>query len=34
LGVEEPKGEEIKEKVEGTGLRQVRKWLMITVLNV
>jgi hypothetical protein len=33
LGVEEPKGGEIKEKVEGIGLRQASKWLMITVFN-
>jgi hypothetical protein len=33
LGVEEPKGGEIKEKVEGTGLRQASKWLMIMVFS-
>jgi hypothetical protein len=33
LGVEEPKGGEIKEKVEGTGLRKASKWLMITVFS-
>jgi hypothetical protein len=31
LGLEGPKGGEIKEKVEGTRLRQAIKWLMITV---
>jgi hypothetical protein len=33
LGVEGPKGGEIKEKVEGTKLRQASKCSMITVLN-
>jgi hypothetical protein len=31
LGVEGPKGGEIKEKVEGTGLRQANEWSMDTV---
>jgi hypothetical protein len=34
LGVEGPKGGEIKEKVEETKLRQASKWLMVTVFNV
>jgi hypothetical protein len=34
LGVEEPKGGEIKEKVEGTRLRQASKWSMITFFGV
>jgi hypothetical protein len=29
LGVEGPKGGEIKEKVEGTGLRKASKWSMV-----
>jgi hypothetical protein len=33
LGVEGPKGGEIKEKVEETGLRQASKWLMIMVFS-
>jgi hypothetical protein len=33
LGVEEPKGGEIKEKVEGTGLRQASKWSMVKTFN-
>jgi hypothetical protein len=33
LGVEGPKDGEIKEKVEGTGIRQASKWLMITVFS-
>jgi hypothetical protein len=31
LGVEGPKGGEIKEKIEGTRLRQASKWSMIKV---
>jgi hypothetical protein len=34
LGVEGPKGGGIKEKVEGTRLRQVNKWSMITVFSM
>jgi hypothetical protein len=34
LGVEGPKGGEIKEKVEGTRLRQVNKWSMIRVFSM
>jgi hypothetical protein len=34
LGVEGPKGGEIKEKVEGTMLRQASKWSMITVFSM
>jgi predicted dinucleotide-utilizing enzyme len=34
LGVEGPKGGEIKEKVEGTRLRQASKWSMITVFSM
>jgi hypothetical protein len=34
LGVEGPMGGEIKEKVEGTRLRQANKWSMITVFDV
>jgi hypothetical protein len=34
LGVEGSKGGEIKEKVEGTRLRQASKWLMITVFSM
>jgi hypothetical protein len=33
LGVEGLKGGKIKEKVEGTGLRQANKWLMIMVFS-
>jgi hypothetical protein len=31
LGVEEPKGGKIKEKVEGTGPRQASEWSMTTI---
>jgi hypothetical protein len=34
LGVEGPKGGEIKEKVEGTRLKQASKWSIIMVFNV
>jgi hypothetical protein len=34
LGVEGPKGGEIKEKLEGTRLRQASKWSMITVFSM
>jgi hypothetical protein len=34
LGVEGPKGGEIKEKVEGTRLRQASKWSMIIVFSM
>jgi hypothetical protein len=34
LGIEGPKGGEIKEKVEGTKLRQASKWSMITIFSV
>jgi hypothetical protein len=34
LGVEGPKGGEIKEKVEGTRLRQDNEWSMIIVLSM
>jgi hypothetical protein len=33
LGVEGPKGGEIKEKVEGTRLEQASKWSMVTIFN-
>jgi hypothetical protein len=34
LGVEGLKGGEIKEKVEGTKLRQASEWSMITVFSI
>jgi hypothetical protein len=34
LGVEGPKGGVIKEKVEGTRLRQASKWSMIMVFSM
>jgi hypothetical protein len=33
LGVEGPKGGEIKEKVKGTGLGQASKWSIVKILK-